>query len=124
MEEKLKPLREPSFFIMLSLSPGPNHGYVILIEVATLSGGRIQLSTGTLYGAIKRLLDLKLKKRVEDPSLVEDERGRKTYALTDKGRRLGGVNCGVVKIDWVYNTMLPKPQQIYPPIKVEPVTEF
>ena len=39
-------------------------------------------------------------------------------------RGVGGVNCGVAKIDWVYNAMPPKPQQIYPPVKVEAVTEF
>jgi hypothetical protein len=29
-----------------------------------------------------------------------------------------------VKVDWVYNPMPPKPQQIYPPVKVEAVTDF
>ena len=46
------PLREPTFFILLSLSPGPKHGYAILKEVEALSDGRVRLSTGTLYGAI------------------------------------------------------------------------
>lgn len=35
-----------------------------------------------------------------------------------------GIPSGVVSIDWVYNSMPPVPQQIYPPIKVEPVREF
>ena len=61
------PLREPTFFILLSLSPGPKHGYAILKEVEALSDGRVRLSTGTLYGAIKRLLDDDWIRRVDDP---------------------------------------------------------
>lgn len=39
-------------------------------------------------------------------------------------RRVGGVRCGVVDIDWVYNSMPPVPQQIFPPVQVNAVTEF
>lgn len=82
------PLREPTFFIMLSLSPGPKHGYAIMKEVETLSEGRVQLSTGTLYGAIKRLLDDGWIGRVDDPLPNDTERERKAYALTELGRRV------------------------------------
>ena len=82
------PLREPTFFVMLSLSPGPKHGYAILKQVETLSEGRVMLSTGTLYGAIKRLLDRDWIKRVTDPIPNSTDRERKAYALTEKGRRV------------------------------------
>jgi hypothetical protein len=39
-------------------------------------------------------------------------------------RRIGGMRCGLVEVDWVYNSMPPTPGQIYPPLKIEPVTEF
>jgi hypothetical protein len=39
-------------------------------------------------------------------------------------RRIGGMRCGRVRVDWVYNPMPPKPQQIYPPLALEPVTSF
>jgi hypothetical protein len=39
-------------------------------------------------------------------------------------RRVAGISCGSVKVDWVYNPMPPRPQQIYPQIEVEPVTAF
>lgn len=39
-------------------------------------------------------------------------------------QRVAGIPSGVVSIDWVYNSMPPIPQQIYPPVKVEPVREF
>ena len=80
------PLREPTFFILLSLSPSPKHGYAILKEVEALSEGRVRLSTGTLYGAIKRLLDDGWIRRVDDPLPNDTERQRKAYALTEQGR--------------------------------------
>lgn len=82
------PLREPTFFILLSLSPGPKHGYAILKEVELLSDGRVKLSTGTLYGAIKRLLDDGWIRRVDDPLPNDTDRERKTYDLTELGRRV------------------------------------
>jgi len=82
------PLREPTFFILLSLSPGPKHGYAILKEVEALSEGRVKLSTGTLYGAIKRLLNREWIKRVTDPIPNRTDRERKAYALTELGRRV------------------------------------
>jgi DNA-binding PadR family transcriptional regulator len=79
------PLREPTFFILLSLVPAPKHGYAILKGVENLSEGRLKLSTGTLYGAIKRLLDRGWIRRVDDPLPNGTERERKAYELTDLG---------------------------------------
>ncbi len=88
--QKHLPLTEATFFIMLSLSPGPKHGYAILKEVETLSEGRVRLSTGTLYGAIKRLLGREWICRVDDPEPNHTERPRKAYELTERGRRALG----------------------------------
>ena len=82
------PLREPTFLILLSLSPSPRHGYAILREVEALSEDRVRLSTGTLYGAIKRLLDDGWICRVDDPLPNTTKRERKAYALTEQGRRV------------------------------------
>ena len=82
------PLREPTLLILLSLSPGPRHGYGILKEVEALSEGRVRLSTGTLYGAIKRLLESGWIRRVDDPLPNRTGRVRKPYALTELGRRI------------------------------------
>ena len=82
------PLTEATFFILLSLSPAPKHGYAIMKEVKTLSDGRIVFSTGTLYGAIRRLLEQGWIKRVSDPEPNPTDRERKSYALTDKGRKV------------------------------------
>nr|MBP9041831.1 hypothetical protein [Anaerolineaceae bacterium] len=39
-------------------------------------------------------------------------------------RNLAGMKFGVVKLDWVYNSMPPKPVQIYPEVPMEAVREF
>lgn len=82
------PLSEATFFIMLSLAPAPKHGYAIMKEVEALSEGRLLLSTGTLYGALKRLLEQGWIERVEDPQPDDTDRQRKAYRLTELGRRI------------------------------------
>ena len=82
------PLSEATFFILLSLAPGPRHGYAILKDVQMLSDNRIVLSTGTLYGALKRLLEQNWIERVDDPEPNDTDRKRKAYALTQTGRRI------------------------------------
>jgi DNA-binding PadR family transcriptional regulator len=84
------PLTEPTTFILLSLLAGPQHGYAILKDVQTLSDNRIVLSTGTLYGALKRLLDLGwiIRKDAQDTDIQTNGRGQKVYALTEKGRQI------------------------------------
>ena len=75
-------------FILLSLAPGPRHGYAIMKDVQMLSDDRIVLSTGTLYGALKRLLEQGWIERVDDPEPNDTDRERKAYALTQTGRRI------------------------------------
>ena len=84
----LLPLTEVTYFILLSISPGCKHGYAIMKDVRRLSQGRVILSTGTLYGAIKRLLDCGWIVRTDDPNPVNGRRKRKVYALTDLGTRV------------------------------------
>jgi DNA-binding PadR family transcriptional regulator len=52
-----KPLTEPVLLILLSLADSPRHGYALLKDIESLSRGRVRLSTGTLYGALRRLLE-------------------------------------------------------------------
>jgi DNA-binding PadR family transcriptional regulator len=91
------PLREPTFYILLSIAPGPKHGYAILKAVEDLSEGQVLLSTGTLYGAIKRLLDREWISRVDDPLPNGTDRERKAYELTELGRRV--LNAEIVRLE-------------------------
>lgn len=82
------PLTEATFCILLSMAHSPRHGYAILKDVESLSAGRVLLGTGTLYGALKRLLEQGWIERVENPEADEDGRPRKEYRLTETGLRI------------------------------------
>ena len=79
------PLTEPTYFILLSLSPKPKHGYAIMKDVKELSKSRVILSTGTLYGALKRLLD---QGAFQQPEIAAAQR-------LDQQRRVADVVDGV-----------------------------
>jgi DNA-binding PadR family transcriptional regulator len=64
------------------------HGYAILKDVEELSKGRVVPSTGTLYGALSRLLDQELIVRVEEENPEEVGRPRKFYSLTQFGSKV------------------------------------
>jgi DNA-binding PadR family transcriptional regulator len=91
------PLTEATFFVMLSLSQRPRHGYAIMKEVQALSNGRIKLSTGTLYGAIKRLLAQNWIRRVGEDPAEANGRARKAYMLTSLGKRILNAEIGRLK---------------------------
>lgn len=82
------PITEATFFILLSLAPAPLHGYAIMKSVQSLSDERIILSTGTLYGALKRLLEQGWIERAGEAGPHETGRPRKAYALTPLGRQI------------------------------------
>jgi DNA-binding PadR family transcriptional regulator len=84
------PLTEPTYFILLSLAPGPNHGYAIMKDVFELSQGRVTLSTGTLYTALKRLLESGWIARADGTAKGNGNgnRQRKAYNLTQLGEHI------------------------------------
>ena len=47
-------LTESTYYILLSLYH-PQHGYGIMQQTEQLSGGRVHLAAGTLYGALNSL---------------------------------------------------------------------
>ena len=83
-DDSSTPLSEPVLLILLSLADQPRHGYSILKDIEDMSTGRVVLSTGTLYGALRRLLDDKWIERFEED---ESSRDRQAYKLTPKGRQ-------------------------------------
>ena len=81
------PLTETSFFILLCLATSPKHGYAIMKEVETISEARVVLATGTLYSALRRMLDDGWIERLEDTPVING-RERKHYRLTEHGRSI------------------------------------
>jgi len=81
-------LNESSTYILLSLTSRPKHGYAIARAIEAMSGGKVSLSTSTLYTTLARLLDQGLIERLEDSRLPPSPGlPRKVYLLTDSGRR-------------------------------------
>ena len=80
----LLPLSPAMFHVLVALADGDTHGYAIMKEVEHLTSGAVRLSTGTLYGIIKRLLADGLIRE----TAVRTGRGgeRRSYALTPFGR--------------------------------------
>ncbi len=78
------PVSEPVLLILLSLAGQPRHGYAILQDTAKMSDGRVRLSTGTLYGALGRLLEEGWIERFEEE---DNSRGKQAYRLTSLGHR-------------------------------------
>ena len=81
------PLTPAMFHVLVSLADHDKHGWAILKEVAERSGGKVQLSPGTLYGLVKRLLEQGLiAESKERPPRYWDDQRRRYYRLTDLGR--------------------------------------
>ena len=80
------PLTPAAFHVLLALADGAKHGYLILKEVEERTGGDVRLSTGTLYGLIKRFLDDELI--VELPAEDDGNERRRPYKLTPFGRQV------------------------------------
>jgi len=82
------------FHVLLALAGDDLHGYAILKEVELRTGGRVKLSTGTLYGIIKRLLaDGMLAERRSRPAEADDDERRRYYRLTEKGREVAAAEA-------------------------------
>lgn len=75
---------EPVLLILTSLADQPRHGYALLKDIEALSGGSVRLSTGTLYGALRRLLE---DGSIERFAQADTSRDKQAYRLTAAGRR-------------------------------------
>lgn len=84
MAEKDLPLTEAVYYILLALRK-PNHGYGITQEVEQLTGGRVALGAGTLYGAIQTL---QKKGWIDIYSVDTESRKKKEYIITEAGREV------------------------------------
>jgi DNA-binding PadR family transcriptional regulator len=84
IEQPPKPLTEPVLLILMSLAAQPRHGYALIKDIEALSRHRVRLSTGTLYGALPRLLDEGWIERFEQEDTSRD---KQAYRLTSEGRR-------------------------------------
>ena len=82
MNENLA-LTEAVYYILLSLYT-PQHGYGIMQQAEEMSGGRIKLAAGTLYGALNSLCE----KKWIIPLPVEKGSRKKEYQIIEKGKEV------------------------------------
>ncbi|MCR4606976.1 MAG: PadR family transcriptional regulator [Oscillospiraceae bacterium] len=75
------PMTESGFYILFFLQT-PQHGYGISQQVKKLTGGAVNISAGTMYGALSKM---------EADGLISfcrEEEKRKLYQVTALGREI------------------------------------
>ena len=87
------PLTPSMFHVLLALAGNDLHGYAILKEVELRTGGKVRLSTGTLYGIIKRLLNDGLIVELRSRPADSDDERRRYYRLTPPGRQVAAAEA-------------------------------
>ena len=93
-KEPPAPLSPAMFHVLLALAGEDLHGYAILKDVEQRTAGEVSLSTGTLYGILKRLLaeGLIIERRAR-PAIEEDDERRRYYRLTPRGREVAAAEA-------------------------------
>ena len=87
--EEFLPLTHLTYHVLLVLAGTKLHGYGIIKEVADRTGGAMDLETGTLYAAIKRLRDEGWIDVADAPaSASTGDSRRRYYRLTELGQKV------------------------------------
>ena len=77
------------FHILIALADRDRHGYAIMQDVAERTSGTVQLSAGTLYSSIRRMLEQGLIEELsESPDPTNTDERRRYYRLARFGRRV------------------------------------
>ena len=80
-----QPMTEAAYYILLSLLH-PGHGYGMMQRIRELSGGRLVMGPGTLYGVLTRMdKDGWIRLQEENGVVEEGGRRRKVYSITQAG---------------------------------------
>jgi DNA-binding PadR family transcriptional regulator len=86
--DSLLPLPSAVFHILIALADRDRHGYSIMQDVAARTEGKVELSAGTLYSSIRRMLEQGLiEELAESPDPSNTDERRRYYRLTRFGRR-------------------------------------
>ena len=69
--------------LLAALEAGPAHGFAVMAELRRRTGGTVDLESGTLYPALRRLEEAGL---IVGAWTTGPGRRRREYQLTDRGR--------------------------------------
>jgi DNA-binding PadR family transcriptional regulator len=88
------PLKPQWFHILLALAGDEQHGYGIMQEVLERTMGKVRLWPATLYGSLKRMIEVDLiEESAKRPSPELDDARRRYYRLTSLGRQVLDAEC-------------------------------
>lgn len=79
--------------LLSMLESGPKHGYELMKELETKSGGIYKASAGAIYPALQQLED-------EGMVISDSAAGKRTYSLTNEGRAELQKEAETVKQIW------------------------
>ena len=82
------PLPQAQFHVLVALTDGERHGYAIMQDVEASSNGLVRMGPATLYGTLKRLVDLGLAEELAHRPVADDDQRRRYYRLTGLGERV------------------------------------
>ena len=87
--QDLLPLPPAQLHILLALADGDKHGYAVMSEVERMTDGEVSMGPGTLYGAIKRMLNAGLIEESDNrPDPEMDDERRRYYRTSGFGARV------------------------------------
>src|ERR1700735_2339735 len=93
--DSLLPLPTAVFHILIALAGRDRHGYCIMQDVAARTEGKVQLSAGTLYSSVRRMLEQGLiEELAESPDPSSTDERRRYYRLTRFGKGGAGADGG------------------------------
>ena len=93
--DSLLPLPAAVFHILIALADRERHGYSIMQDVAARTDGKVQLSAGTLYSSMRRMLEQGLiEELAESPDPSSTDERRRYYRLTRFGKRVAAAEAG------------------------------
>ena len=85
--DALLPLPPVTFHILVALADEDRHGYAIMQDVTTRTGGALKLGAGTLYRSVQRMLEQGLVVEINArPAPELDDERRRYYRITPFGR--------------------------------------
>jgi DNA-binding PadR family transcriptional regulator len=82
---ELLPLPPATFHILLAVSGEDRHGYAIIQDVESRTGGALRLSAGTLYRSIARMVEQGLITETSRRRSISDDERRRYYRITAFG---------------------------------------
>lgn len=85
----LLPLKPKVLHVLLAVADGPRHGYSIMQEVASITGGQVRLWPAALYGLLRELAEQDIiVESTKRPAAEADDGRRRYFALTPFGKRV------------------------------------